>query len=190
MNPSPTSSPPGLRSADIHHVDLEGGGGRLPNKPGRPMRDMSRRPPRPSFSRQVSLETGFSALVDREQKSAGGKDGEKRLLSRSGNSLGGFMSTNGRSGGEGRVKGDFSMFRTKSTLSKQNSLLPIRKEVDGDGVGADGLEESAGKSVPNVGRYFAALRGPELDQIKVCKRYFLFSFIILLLYIDNKNIIM
>lgn len=168
MNPSPTSSPSGRRSADIHPVDVEGGGGRPPNKPGRPMRPLS-------FSRQVSLETGFSALADRERKSAGGKDDEKRVLSRSGKSLGGFMSTDGRGGGEGRVKGDFSMFRTKSTLSKQNSLLPIRKEVENDGGGrADGLEESAGKSVPNVGRYFAALRGPELDQIKVCKRYFLF----------------
>ncbi|KAJ6714567.1 hypothetical protein OIU85_026105 [Salix viminalis] len=60
------------------------------------------------------------------------------------------------------------MFKTKSTPSKQNSLLPSWKEremesqrVDGD----NGPDESAHDTVP-AGRYFAALRGPELDQVK------------------------
>ncbi|KAJ6341903.1 hypothetical protein OIU78_009950 [Salix suchowensis] len=73
-----------------------------------------------------------------------------------------------RVNGEAR-KGDFSMFKTKSTPSKQNSLLPSRKgremesqRVDGD----NGPDESAHNTVP-AGRYFAALRGPELDQVKL-----------------------
>ncbi|KAJ6701611.1 GUARD CELL S-TYPE ANION CHANNEL SLAC1 [Salix koriyanagi] len=114
-----------------------------------------------NFSRQVSLETGFTAL-HRETRA---KD-EIRVLPRSGRSFGGFDSDS-RVNGEAR-KGDFSMFKTKSTPSKQNSLLPSRKEremesqrVDGD----NGPDESAHNTVP-AGRYFAALRGPELDQVK------------------------
>ncbi|KAI3982571.1 hypothetical protein MKX01_031310 [Papaver californicum] len=97
----------------------------------------------------------------------------------SGRSFGGFGSTIR----EGMKKGDFSMFRTKSTLSKQNSLLPtLRKDQSNaasNGVGCHktdfhgGLgggegscdDESVNKSVP-AGRYFAALRGAELDQVK------------------------
>lgn len=88
-------------------------------------------------------------------------------------SFGGFGSVH--SGGvEGR-RGDFSIFRTKSGLLKQNSLLPAKKESgelggqrnDGFGLGFGGAEdESVNTSVP-AGRYFAALRGPELDQVKV-----------------------
>ncbi|XVF10725.1 hypothetical protein REPUB_Repub07fG0207300 [Reevesia pubescens] len=114
-----------------------------------------------SFSRQVSLETGFSVL-DRESKA---KD-ERKVLRRSGRSFGGFDSAN-RIGGEAK-KGDFDIFRTKSTLSKQNSLLPTRKEKEMESQrteAAAGLDESVNKSVP-AGRYFAALRGPELDQVK------------------------
>lgn len=123
------------------------------------------RPPPPrqqrSFGRQVSLETG----LDRDGK---GKGIERMALPRSGRSFGGFDSTI-----EGR-KADFSIFRTKSTLSKQNSLLPSRKLDQRDqmesqkthGSSEGNNDESVNKSVP-VGRYFAALRGPELDQVKV-----------------------
>ncbi|KAJ7952418.1 S-type anion channel [Quillaja saponaria] len=127
----------------------------------RPIKVREMKKPQRSFSRQVSLETGFSVL-NRESKA---KD-ERSTLPRSGRSFGGFDSAN-RIGLEGR-KGDFSMFKTKSSLSKQNSLMPSRKEremepqkIDGSG----GLDESVHKSVP-AGRYFAALRGPELDEVK------------------------
>ncbi|XP_007040040.2 PREDICTED: guard cell S-type anion channel SLAC1 [Theobroma cacao] len=123
------------------------------------LRELKR--PQRSFSRQVSLETGFSVL-DREAKA---KD-ERKVLQRSGRSFGGFDSAT-RVGGEAR-KGDFDIFRTKSTLSKQNSLLPARKERETESQrteGANGLDESVNNSVP-AGRYFAALRGPELDQVK------------------------
>lgn len=124
-----------------------------------------------SFSRQVSLETGFSALKEESRI----KDG-KSVLARNGKSFAGFGSINGRvNGGEGR-KGDFNMFRTKSSLSKQNSLLPSRKEREREREREREIEfpnrpddeaigESVNKSVP-AGRYFAALRGPELDQVK------------------------
>lgn len=123
------------------------------------------RPPPPpsqqrSFGRQMSLETG----LNRESK---GKGIERMALPRSGRSFGGFDSTII----EGK-KADFSIFRTKSTLSKQNSLLPSRKdhrdqmESQRTYGSCEGMDESVNKSVP-VGRYFAALRGPELDQVKV-----------------------
>ncbi|XP_059661685.1 guard cell S-type anion channel SLAC1 [Cornus florida] len=116
-----------------------------------------------SFSRQVSLETGFSVL-NRESKA---KD-ERRVLTRSGNSFGGFGSAH-RVGVEGR-KGDFSIFRTKSGIVKQNPNLPLRKEGEMDfhqkNDSSGGVDESdVNKTVP-AGRYFAALRGPELDQVK------------------------
>ncbi|KAH7862668.1 hypothetical protein Vadar_007842 [Vaccinium darrowii] len=121
-----------------------------------------------TFSRQVSLETGFSVL-NKESKS---KDDQKKMLSRGGNSFGGFGSVH-RGGVEGR-RGDFSIFKTKSGFRKQNSLLPVHMESpetggqrnDGVGLGFGGVEdESVNRSVP-AGRYFAALRGPELDQVK------------------------
>ncbi|ONI06830.1 hypothetical protein PRUPE_5G083800 [Prunus persica] len=119
-----------------------------------------------SFNRQVSLETGFSVL----KKESKAKFEKRVNLPRSGRSFGGFDSSS-RLGMEGR-KGDFSIFKTKSsTLSKQNSVLPSKKERDQmesqrttDGNGG-GLDESVNHSVP-AGRYFAALRGPELDQVK------------------------
>ncbi|XP_040990268.1 guard cell S-type anion channel SLAC1 [Juglans microcarpa x Juglans regia] len=122
----------------------------------------TRRPPR-SLNRQVSLETGF-AVLNRESKE---KD-ERSVLPRSGRSFGGFDSAN-RVGLEGR-KGDFSMFKTKASLSKQNSMLPSRKdqremEPHERTDGSAGLDESVNRSVP-AGRYFAALTGPELDQVK------------------------
>ncbi|KDP25567.1 hypothetical protein JCGZ_20723 [Jatropha curcas] len=118
-----------------------------------------RRPRRSTFSRQVSLETGFSVLK-RESKA----NNERRVLPRSGHSFGGFDSTNRINIG----KGDFSIFKTKATLSKQNSLLPGRKERDTGNQKLDtsnGIDESVNEGVP-AGRYFAALRGPELDQVK------------------------
>ncbi|KAG5539749.1 hypothetical protein RHGRI_020084 [Rhododendron griersonianum] len=121
-----------------------------------------------TLSRQVSLETGFSVL-NKESKA---KDDQRKMLSRNGKSFGGFGSVH--SGGvEGR-RGDFSIFRTKSGLLKQNTLLPAKKESgelggqrnDGFGLGFGGAEgESVNTSVP-AGRYFAALSGPELDQVK------------------------
>ncbi|XP_050228800.1 guard cell S-type anion channel SLAC1 [Mercurialis annua] len=120
---------------------------------------------RSNFSRQVSLETGFSALKS-ESKA---KDERRINLPRSGRSFGGFDSAV-RINGEAR-KGDFSIFKTKSTLSKQNSLLPERRKrenVDHQTQrigGSNGVDESAHDGVP-AGRYFAALTGPELDQVK------------------------
>lgn len=116
---------------------------------------------RSNFSRQVSLETGVSKLNKAHN--------EIKSLPRSGRSFSGFGSSHGvETNGK---NGEFNMFRTKSTLGKQNSfMLPLRKEsgIDQfqkngeDGVGL--LDEH--KSVP-AGRYFAALTGPELDQVKV-----------------------
>ncbi|XP_059443847.1 guard cell S-type anion channel SLAC1 [Corylus avellana] len=128
----------------------------------RPIKVRDPKRPHRGLNRQVSLETGFSVLLNRESKA---KE-EKRVLSRSGRSFGGFDSAN-RIGFEGR-KGDFSIFKTKATLSKQNSLLPSRKEREVEPQRTDpssGLDESVNQSVP-AGRYFAALRGPELDQVK------------------------
>ncbi|XP_023538660.1 guard cell S-type anion channel SLAC1 [Cucurbita pepo subsp. pepo] len=121
-------------------------------------------PPQPptqqrSFGRQMSLETG----LNRESK---GKGIERMALPRSGRSFGGFDSTIG----EGK-KGDFSIFRTKSGLSKQNSIMASRKDDKNEMESqrtyerSEGMDECVNKSVP-VGRYFAALRGPELDQVK------------------------
>lgn len=117
-----------------------------------------------SFSRQVSLETGFS-VINKEI----GRDKRARALVRSGRSLG----TGQRINVSGEIKkGDFSKFMTKSSLSKQNSLTPMKKERVGtdlfsqDHDRADSPDESVNRSVP-VGRYYAALRGPELDEVKV-----------------------
>ncbi|PWA34459.1 C4-dicarboxylate transporter/malic acid transport protein [Artemisia annua] len=115
-----------------------------------------------SFSRQVSLETGVSKLNKAQN--------EIKSLPRSGRSFSGFASSHGVDANV--KKGDFNMFRTKSTLSKQNSfMLPLRKDSGvnqfhkngEEGVGL--LDETFDKSVP-AGRYFAALTGPELDQVK------------------------
>ncbi|KAI5439934.1 Guard cell S-type anion channel slac1 [Lathyrus oleraceus] len=66
-------------------------------------------------------------------------------------------------------KRDFSIFKTKSTLSKQNSLLPrkIEKELESQKINgtSDVDDDSVNASVP-AGRYFVALRGPELDEVK------------------------
>lgn len=146
------------------------------------VREMKRSGQRNLINRQLSLETGFSVLKKESNKA---KDENRGVnLPRSGRSFNGFDSIN-RVGMEGR-KGDFSIFKTKSSnLSKQNSLLPSRKERsemesqnNTDGVG----EESVDTSVP-AGRYFAALRGPELDQVKVINKSF--SHFIIIVIISN-----
>jgi hypothetical protein len=125
----------------------------------------------------VSLGSGVAVMgIDRGGRN-GGRAGQ-RALPRSGKSL---SVLNNHSGGLGQADGvarrggDFSMFRTKSTLSKQNSLLPSRIKEELDDVDLAHVEgQSAGrpdvdplnKSVP-AGRYFAALRGPELDEVRV-----------------------
>ncbi|KAF8032909.1 hypothetical protein BT93_D1713 [Corymbia citriodora subsp. variegata] len=141
----------------------------------------SRRQHRP-FSRQISLETGFSVL-NREKSNNpnnGGGSGDRRVLSRSGVSFGGFDSAMKGAGSstEGVMrKADFNLFRTKSALNKQNSLMKSRKEREtvasavheymqrNEGFAGNREDESVNKSVP-AGRYFAALRGPELDEVK------------------------
>ncbi|KAK3434491.1 hypothetical protein EUGRSUZ_D01960 [Eucalyptus grandis] len=134
-----------------------------------------------TLSRQISLETGFSVL-NREKRNDpnNGGGGQRKVLSRSGVSFGGFDSTMKGAGGGmegGMRKADYSLFRTKSALSKQNSLMKSRKEREAlasavdehmqktQGFVGNREDESVNKSVP-AGRYFAALRGPELDEVK------------------------
>lgn len=114
--------------------------------------------PRRSLSRQVSLETGFSVLHG-ESKIKGGQ----KFLARSGKSFGDYGSA--RRVVEGR-KGDFSIFRTKSALSRQNSVLPPKESGLSDHIQRNDAPGELDDSVP-AGRYFAALTGPELDQVKV-----------------------
>ncbi|KAH0921374.1 hypothetical protein HID58_021392 [Brassica napus] len=160
-------SAPRSNFADINEVVPEEDAEQEPQQQDKNKRFSSNRGPnrgrqRPyrGFSRQVSLETGFSVL-NRESKGRG----EKKSLPRSGRSFAGFE-TRGiiNNGGDGR-KGDFSIFRTKSTLSKQNSLLPsvIReRDIENSLRGEDGetKDESINENV-SAGRYFAALRGPD-----------------------------
>ncbi|RWV76933.1 hypothetical protein GW17_00062314, partial [Ensete ventricosum] len=133
------------------------------------------RKPMPLLVRQISLESGIAVLdTGKEVKraSSGKAKADNRVLSRNGKSLGGLSATGGDAA---HRKGDFNIFRTKSTLgSRQNSLLPSRRENRPDLHCANGAPGSAGMgdrvtdSVP-AGRYFAALRGPELDQVRVIK---------------------
>ncbi|KAF8047055.1 hypothetical protein N665_3233s0001, partial [Sinapis alba] len=164
-------STPRSNFADINEVVPEEDAEQAPQQQEKNNRFSSNRGPnrgrqRPyrGFSRQVSLETGFSVL-NRESKGRG----EKKSLPRSGRSFAGFETRGIINGGDGR-KGDFSIFRTKSTLSKQNSLLPsvIReRDIENSLRGEDGetKDESINENV-SAGRYFAALRGPELDEVK------------------------
>ncbi|KAI3812996.1 hypothetical protein L1987_17709 [Smallanthus sonchifolius] len=139
---------------------------RLNRPPVMKFHEGKRNTPHSSLSRQVSLETGVSKLNKAHNN-------EIKSLPRSGRSFGGFGSSHGAE--TNYKKGDFNLFRTKSTLGKQNSfMLPLRKESGFDqfqknGNGEEGvglLDESVNKSVP-AGRYFAALTGPELDQVKI-----------------------
>lgn len=78
------------------------------------------------------------------------------------------------------ARGDFSMFRTKSTLSRQASLLPLRNnhnhnQNQSHNINQDrntGVESQLPQDDPvsepvSAGRYFRALSGPELNQIRV-----------------------
>lgn len=192
MNPRPPSqSNPGNHFVDIHEVVMEEDEEEDATQTRPPDRNMNNRlnrfrefrprnhhhvVHRGGFNRQVSLETGFSVL-NRDSKAR-----DDRKVLRSGLSLGGLESVN-RAVGEGGGKGDFSLFRTKSTLSKQHSLMQLRKDRDkdrdrGDNVvddrrtnvnettAVENMDEAVNQSVP-AGRYFAALRGPELDEVKV-----------------------
>ncbi|CAI0414004.1 unnamed protein product [Linum tenue] len=202
----PASPKPGdSHFVDIHEVlhegDEEGGGEEerttmeRNQKPNRPpsarqfrIRGFGGQRSGVSFSRQVSLETGFSALMGKEAASSSkaNKDEGIKVLPRSGRSFGGFDSAKRLNVGgidAGEKKGDFSMFRTKSSLSKQNSLLPIKKgdnrsdpmeywsgqrnnnDQNSNHVNGGGDHDSVHNGVP-AGRYFAALTGPELDQVK------------------------
>lgn len=141
-----------------------------------------RRPPpmQRAFNRQVSLGSGVTVMgMDRGGRNGGSRG--QRALPRSGRSLGVLNNSGpiGPAGGDRRA--DFKLFRTKSTLSKQNSLLPSRiRESDVEQLTthveepSDGpqAEDPLNKSVP-AGRYFAALRGPELDEVRVCIDLFL-----------------
>lgn len=141
-----------------------------------------------SIDRQVSLETGFAVMQAKAKKesakASGSNSKERKALPRSGKSLGGirFLEDPAAATGGGVArnnnKGDFSMFRTKSTLVKQMSMKPMRKESkddqgDHDELGGEdggrrgAADEGGDENVPAAGRFFAALRGPELDQVKV-----------------------
>ena len=177
----PSSSPAGHGH---HAVDIRAAA--QPDQEDRPtamsgplsLRSDRRPPPaQRAFSRQVSLGSGVAVMGSDRGRRRGGQ----RALPRSGKSLGVLHNHSGglvsdgaaRRGGGG---GDFSMFRTKSTLSKQNSMLPsrIREELeDVDLANVEGGQSTGrpdvdplNKSVP-AGRYFAALRGPELDEVRV-----------------------
>ncbi|GLU05683.1 hypothetical protein SLE2022_227680 [Rubroshorea leprosula] len=155
----------------IHEVlpgdedEEEEGRTRMKKGLNRPVKLREVKRPQRSFSRQVSLETGFAAL-DRESEA---RD-DRRILQRSGRSFGGFDAGD-RIGRDAR-RSDFNIFRTKSTLYKQNSLLPTRKErSEMESKRTDDsnrVDDSVDRSVP-AGRYFAALRGPELDKVKDCE---------------------
>lgn len=181
----PAASPTDHHSIDIHQVmNDDGRGGHVKQPSNGPIKhrrvscDETRHLlplPRKSLTRQVSLETGVAVLSmeikepkSSSSSSSSSNDKERRVLPRSGKSLGTGIRDAGGDGGA--RKGDFSMFRTKSALSKQNSLRPPRKESEFDiqnmeGVTGGGPEEEVVESVP-AGRYFAALRGPELDQVR------------------------
>lgn len=120
--------------------------------PARPIKYRGSSEKNLSLSRQVSTES-----MESKEPKAGSSNSKE--LPRSGKNVG--------------AKADFSIFRTKSGLSKQNSLIPLRKESEIDLQnmecgGGDRGEEVVVQSVP-VGRYFAALQGPEFDQVKDCE---------------------
>ncbi|KAK6130122.1 hypothetical protein DH2020_036138 [Rehmannia glutinosa] len=175
MRETSRSRSPGTHFVDIHEVreeeeDDEDEEGDKPTKMSEKQDKRFKKLPtkireirRPDFNRQVSLETGFSALN-------GEKNTEMKTLPRSGKSFGGFGTAHRIGGAEGK-KGDFNIFRTKSSLVRQSSKLPLRKEsgiTDGqfnNDLSGGLIDKSDNKSVP-AGRYFAALTGPELDQVK------------------------
>lgn len=124
------------------------------------LREQMNKRAQPSFNRQVSLETGFSAMDGGTNESKN----DRRVLERNGRSF----ERIGSIVGEGK-KGDFSMFRTKSSVNRNNVPGWLESVVEAQRADSkEGSEESASEQdVPNAGRYFDALRGPELDQVKV-----------------------
>ncbi|GJN01993.1 hypothetical protein PR202_ga19303 [Eleusine coracana subsp. coracana] len=167
-----TTAPDIRRAAQPDDARQEAMSGPLLNVRG------ERRPPpmQRAFNRQVSLGSGVTVMgMDRGGRNGGGGGRGQRALPRSGRSLG-VLNHSGPlgPGGGDRSRADFKLFRTKSTLSKQNSLLPSRiRESDVEQLTTHDEEPSSGapaedplnKSVP-AGRYFAALRGPELDEVR------------------------
>ncbi|KAJ4953548.1 hypothetical protein NE237_030380 [Protea cynaroides] len=126
------------------------------NRPRWKIRETTRQ--QRSFSKQLSLETGFSSHSKESEETKECR----RTLERTGQSFGGFQSDS-RCGGEAK-KEDFSLFRTKSTLGTlKSTLLPLLplQEVDSPKNEGSGVLEDV-----SVGRYFEALTGPELDQLK------------------------
>lgn len=91
-------------------------------------------------------------------------ENDRRVLERNGRSFGRI----GSIVGEGK-KGDFSMFRTKSSVNRNSVPGWLESVVEAQRADSkEGSEESESEqNVPNAGRYFDALRGPELDQVKV-----------------------
>jgi len=185
MAADPSSSSMAQQTADIRAAPPEDSRQMAMSGPLNVRGDRRPPPMQRAFSRQVSLGSGVTVLgMDRGGRNGGGRG--QRALPRSGRSLGVLNHSGGlgQAGGDGAARrgggGDFSMFRTKSTLSKQNSLLPTRiRESDLD-LPTHVEDQSAGrtaedplnKSVP-AGRYFAALRGPELDEVRVSSLFVL-----------------
>lgn len=119
---------------------------------------------RSTLDSQFSLEDMFSKIMEETNRSRRG--GDRRST---GKSFGGFS----HGGGEHWRKRSFSMFRS--------TMLPRLKEEEMDqaampeGFGRLGSDGSMRQRVPNAGRYFAALKGPELDQIKVSENDFILN---------------
>lgn len=155
------ASPDGQRYVDIHPVGREELRKQRSHGPvkfrGTGAGRSERRPSgEKSFTRQVSLESGVAMLA-----AAAGHEEEHPPRP--------LPAGIGRSAAS--RKGDFSMFRTKSTLNKQNSMLPLRADGSHPAApnGATSSDDSAVEQTVPAGRYFAALRGPELDQVRVSK---------------------
>ncbi|XP_072958910.1 guard cell S-type anion channel SLAC1 [Typha angustifolia] len=163
-----TSSPTGHHYVDIHpvllHDDHDGRRSKLGKQPNSPVK-LRGGDRKPRINRQVSLGTGVAVFgMEKERRNSNGGGNKRegpRSLSRSGKSLGGL----GVGGDAVSRKGDFSIFRTKSTINKQNSMLPLRKESELIPQETEVGDDRINQSVP-AGRYFAALRGPELDQVR------------------------
>nr|UWV48920.1 slow anion channel-associated 1a [Ginkgo biloba] len=107
------------------------------------------------LTRQVSLGTGY-AVVNK------GNAQRPTVLPRSGASFGGFSNSRGMTSKE-----NYSLFRTKSGLDKQNSLVQGRvvEEMERQEYAASGCQQSVNAVLP-AGRYFDALKGPELDVLR------------------------
>lgn len=112
---------------------------------------------RSTLDSQFSLEDMFSKIMEETNRSRRGGD------RRTGKSFGGFS----QCGGEHWKKRSFSLFRTRSVMLARYKEEEILEAAMPETFGRLGSDGSTGQSVLNAGRYFAALKGPELDQIKV-----------------------